>query len=84
MIEGYGCPGMSPTTAGLVSMEWARADGSIGTFFGATGTTSSSTARRSGSATRASPTWCSSGRVERTARSGATSWRRAPRASRPS
>ena len=33
-IEGYGCPGMSATAAGLVSMEWARADGSIGTFFG--------------------------------------------------
>jgi glutaryl-CoA dehydrogenase len=34
VIEGYGCPGMSATAAGLVSMEWARADGSIGTFFG--------------------------------------------------
>ncbi|MDP9347445.1 MAG: acyl-CoA dehydrogenase family protein [Actinomycetota bacterium] len=34
VIEGYGCPAMSPTAAGLVSMEWARADGSIGTFFG--------------------------------------------------
>jgi glutaryl-CoA dehydrogenase len=33
-IEGYGCPGMSATAAGLVSMEWARADGSVGTFFG--------------------------------------------------
>jgi glutaryl-CoA dehydrogenase len=33
-IEGYGCPGMSATAAGLVSMEWARADGSLGTFFG--------------------------------------------------
>jgi glutaryl-CoA dehydrogenase len=33
-IEGYGCPGMSAIAAGLVSMEWARADGSIGTFFG--------------------------------------------------
>ena len=33
-IEGYGCPGMSATAAGLVSMEWARADGSIGTFYG--------------------------------------------------
>ncbi len=33
-VEGYGCPGMSATAAGLVSMEWARADGSIGTFFG--------------------------------------------------
>src|ERR671928_1386331 len=34
VIEGYGCPGMSATAAGLVSMEWARADGSMGTFFG--------------------------------------------------
>ena len=34
VIDGYGCPGMSATAAGLVSMEWARADGSIGTFFG--------------------------------------------------
>jgi glutaryl-CoA dehydrogenase len=34
VIEGYGCPAMSATAAGLVSMEWARADGSIGTFFG--------------------------------------------------
>src|SRR5438045_7998034 len=34
VIEGYGCPGMSATAAGIVSMEWARADGSIGTFFG--------------------------------------------------
>src|SRR4051794_26560163 len=33
-VEGYGCPGMSATAAGLVSMEWARCDGSIGTFFG--------------------------------------------------
>ncbi len=33
-VEGYGCPGMSATAAGLVSMEWARADGSIGTFYG--------------------------------------------------
>jgi glutaryl-CoA dehydrogenase len=33
-IDGYGCPGMSATAAGIVSMEWARADGSIGTFFG--------------------------------------------------
>ena len=34
VIEGYGRPGMSATAAGLVSMEWARADGSMGTFFG--------------------------------------------------
>ncbi len=33
-IRGYGCPGMSATAAGLVSAEWARADGSIATFFG--------------------------------------------------
>src|SRR3954453_9278709 len=33
-IEGYGCPEMSATAAGLVSMEWARADGSVGTFYG--------------------------------------------------
>jgi glutaryl-CoA dehydrogenase len=34
VIRGHGCPGMSATAAGLVSMEWARADGSIATFFG--------------------------------------------------
>ena len=34
MIEGYGCPGMSWVAAGLVAQEWARADGSVGTFFG--------------------------------------------------
>jgi glutaryl-CoA dehydrogenase len=33
-IDGHGCPGMSAVGAGLVSMEWARADGSLGTFFG--------------------------------------------------
>ena len=33
-IEGYGCPGLSVLAAGLVSLEWARADGSVGTFFG--------------------------------------------------
>jgi glutaryl-CoA dehydrogenase len=33
-IRGHGCPGMSATAVGLVSMEWARADGSMGTFFG--------------------------------------------------
>src|SRR5215218_5263605 len=32
-IEGYGCPGMSPTAAGLVSRELARGDGGITTFF---------------------------------------------------
>jgi glutaryl-CoA dehydrogenase len=34
VIKGHGCPGMSATAAGLVSMEWARSDGSVGTFFG--------------------------------------------------
>ena len=34
VIHGHGCPGMSATAAGLVSMEWARADGSVATFFG--------------------------------------------------
>ena len=33
-IEGYGCPGMSATAAGLVNLEWGRTDGSLGTFFG--------------------------------------------------
>jgi glutaryl-CoA dehydrogenase len=33
-IQGHGCPGMSAVAAGLVSQEWARADGSIGTFYG--------------------------------------------------
>ncbi len=33
-IEGYGCPGLSPLAAGLVSMELARADGSVSTFHG--------------------------------------------------
>ena len=33
-IRGYGCPGLSAVATGLVSMEWARADGSISTFFG--------------------------------------------------
>jgi glutaryl-CoA dehydrogenase len=33
-IEGYDCPGMSDVAAGLISMEWARADGSMGTFYG--------------------------------------------------
>jgi glutaryl-CoA dehydrogenase len=34
VIEGYGCPGMSWVAAGLVAQEWARSDGSVGTFFG--------------------------------------------------
>ena len=33
-IEGYGCPGMSNVAAGLVAAEFARADGSVGTFNG--------------------------------------------------
>ena len=33
-IEGYGSPGMSAVAAGLVAAEWARADGSLGTFYG--------------------------------------------------
>lgn len=33
-IRGYGCPGLTAVAAGLVSMEWGRADGSLGTFFG--------------------------------------------------
>jgi glutaryl-CoA dehydrogenase len=33
-IEGYGCPGMSAVSAGLVAAEFARADGSVGTFNG--------------------------------------------------
>jgi glutaryl-CoA dehydrogenase len=33
-IEGYGSPGLTATGAGLVSMEFARADGSMGTFYG--------------------------------------------------
>ena len=33
-VEGYGSPGMSAVAAGLVAAEWARADGSVGTFYG--------------------------------------------------
>jgi len=33
-IEGYGSAGMSAVAAGLVAAEWARADGSLGTFYG--------------------------------------------------
>ena len=33
-VQGYGSPGMSAVAAGLVAAEWARADGSIGTFYG--------------------------------------------------
>jgi len=33
-IEGYGCPPMSATAAGLINMELNRGDGSLGTFLG--------------------------------------------------
>jgi len=33
-IEGYGCPAMSATAAGLIGMELNRGDGSLGTFLG--------------------------------------------------
>ncbi|WP_369131382.1 acyl-CoA dehydrogenase family protein [Modestobacter roseus] len=33
-VRGYGSPGMSAVAAGLVAREWARADGSLGTFYG--------------------------------------------------
>ncbi len=33
-IQGYGCPGMSVTAAGLVALELARGDASVCTFFG--------------------------------------------------
>jgi glutaryl-CoA dehydrogenase len=33
-IRGYGCPEMDPLSAGLVTMELNRGDGSIGTFLG--------------------------------------------------
>ena len=33
-IEGYGCPEMTATAAGLVAMELNRGDGSLGTFVG--------------------------------------------------
>lgn len=32
-IQGYGCPGLSPIAAGLVSAELSRGDGSLSTFF---------------------------------------------------
>jgi glutaryl-CoA dehydrogenase len=35
-IQGYGSPGLSSVAAGIVSMELARGDGSIDTFFGVT------------------------------------------------
>jgi len=33
-IEGYGCPPMDPLSAGLITMELNRGDGSLGTFVG--------------------------------------------------
>src|ERR1700736_5560226 len=33
-IEGYDCPPMSDTAAGLIMMELNRGDGSVGTFLG--------------------------------------------------
>ncbi len=33
-IQGYGCPGMSMTAAGLLALELARGDASVCTFFG--------------------------------------------------
>lgn len=32
-IQGYGCPGMTPAAAGLISRELARGDGGLTTFF---------------------------------------------------
>jgi glutaryl-CoA dehydrogenase len=34
MIEGYGCPGLSPLAAGMVTLEMSRGDGSVNTFLG--------------------------------------------------
>jgi glutaryl-CoA dehydrogenase len=33
-IDGYGCPAMSFTSSGLITMELSRGDGSLGTFLG--------------------------------------------------
>jgi glutaryl-CoA dehydrogenase len=33
-LKNYGCPPMSTTAAGLISMELNRGDGSVGTFLG--------------------------------------------------
>jgi glutaryl-CoA dehydrogenase len=33
-IQGYGCPGLSPLAAGMVTMEMSRGDGSVNTFLG--------------------------------------------------
>jgi glutaryl-CoA dehydrogenase len=36
-LDGYGCPPMSKTAAGLIAMELNRGDGSVGTFCGVQG-----------------------------------------------
>lgn len=36
-LDGYGCPPMSKTAAGLITMELNRGDGSLGTFLGVQG-----------------------------------------------
>lgn len=36
-LQGYGCPPMSATAAGLITMELNRGDGSVGTFCGVQG-----------------------------------------------
>ena len=36
-LSGYGCPPMSATAAGLITMELNRGDGSLGTFLGVQG-----------------------------------------------
>src|SRR6267143_4486097 len=36
-LDGYGCPPMSPTAAGLITMELNRGDGSLGRFLGVQG-----------------------------------------------
>jgi glutaryl-CoA dehydrogenase len=33
-IDGYGCPGLSPLAAGMVTREMSRGDGSVNTFLG--------------------------------------------------
>ena len=138
-IAGYGCPDLDPLSAGLITMELSRGDGSLGHVRRRAGgprhaldrhaglrgaeaalaaadgpagearrvrahrarprlrlhragdhrpprrrRTGSSTATRSGSATAASPTssWCGPA-TSPTARSRASSWRRAPPATTP-
>ncbi|HEX6605743.1 MAG TPA: acyl-CoA dehydrogenase family protein, partial [Chloroflexia bacterium] len=36
VLQGYGCPGLSSVATGLASMELARGDASLCTFFGVT------------------------------------------------